>query len=339
MKMYAYAFCCLLGMNSVQAETDCPELIQPETPFAVNTTTRTYSDLAPQDRHELDVYWAEDANNAKVVLFIPGGGWVTGDKCGYQEVGFTLAGYYGLTTVIANYRLSDFMPGNEHPMHMRDVAAAFAWLKHREPGQVANIADYGGDPDAIYLFGQSAGGHLVSLLATDPKYLQAVGYSPADIRGVVSLGGIYDLPALAKYPRNPFSFGVQEVVLYRLMFFQAFGGWAPKTLLGPSPQFHISSRQPDFLVAYSYLDAPGLAEEATRFVDAVQTLTPTPSISLHEIQRSDYSDATWELAVEMAESQVVLADYPGHYAEVAAINTSEPDSYATHLVVDFVNSH
>jgi arylformamidase len=41
-----------------------------------------------------------------------------------------------------------------------------AWL-HR------NIAAYGADPKRLVLLGHSAGAHLVSLVATDPAYLDA----------------------------------------------------------------------------------------------------------------------------------------------------------------------
>jgi len=84
----------------------------------------------------------------------------------YMELGNTFAGFYHFTTVIANYQLSTDPWNAVHPTHVQDVALAFNWVYR-------NIAEYGGDPDNIYVFGQSAGGHLVSLLATDSTYLQA----------------------------------------------------------------------------------------------------------------------------------------------------------------------
>ena len=57
---------------------------------------------------------------------------------------------------------------------------AFAWTRR-------NIGRYGGRTDQVFACGHSAGGHLVSLLATDERYLKAEGLSDKDIRGVVSV--------------------------------------------------------------------------------------------------------------------------------------------------------
>jgi hypothetical protein len=63
-----------------------------------------------------------------------------------------------------------------HPSHVTDVALSVKWIK-----------DYGStsqkfNPNKLFLCGHSAGGHLVSLLAIDPKYLAKEGLSVADIK-------------------------------------------------------------------------------------------------------------------------------------------------------------
>jgi prepilin-type N-terminal cleavage/methylation domain-containing protein len=68
-------------------------------------------------------------------------------------------------------------------------AAAVRWA-------VDHAAEYGGDPKKVVLMGHSAGCHLVTLVALDPKYLAGVRLTPADLRGVVAWsGGAYDLVA------------------------------------------------------------------------------------------------------------------------------------------------
>ena len=52
----------------------------------------------------------------------------------------------------ANYRLS---PGVMHPAHVQDAAAATAWVYN-------NIAEFGGDPQNIYVSGHSAGAYLAA---------------------------------------------------------------------------------------------------------------------------------------------------------------------------------
>src|SRR5947209_5431295 len=68
------------------------------------------------------------------------------------------------------------------------VARAFAWTQK-------HAAEYGGRPDQIFACGHSAGGHLVSLLATDESYLKAEGLSAKDIKGVISVSGVYQVDA------------------------------------------------------------------------------------------------------------------------------------------------
>ncbi len=142
---------------------------------------------AAKNKNKLDLYLPEGVHDFPVMLFIHGGAWVFGDK---EQFGLyhNLATYWarrGVGVVVANYRLS---PGVKHPAHVQDVAKAFAWTK-------ANIAKYGGDVHQLFVSGQSAGGHLVSLLATDESYLKAENAKISDIKGVLTLSGVYGLPA------------------------------------------------------------------------------------------------------------------------------------------------
>ncbi len=126
---------------------------------------------------------------APVLFFVHGGAWKSGDKSDYRELGNTFAGTHGFVTVVVNYRLS---PEVKHPAHVQDVAGAFAWTYKK-------ISKYGGDPQRITIFGHSAGGHLVSLLAADASYLKAHRISTGKIRGGVSMSGRYDLAGLPRF--------------------------------------------------------------------------------------------------------------------------------------------
>src|SRR5438093_1573887 len=70
--------------------------------------------------------------------------------------------------------------------NVEDVARAFAWT-HK------NIAKHGGDPANIFVCGHSAGGHLVSLLSTNPTYLRAHDLKISDIKGTIPLSGVFVL--------------------------------------------------------------------------------------------------------------------------------------------------
>lgn len=183
---------------------------------------------ADPDRHRLDVYRPCGLSGYPVVLFAHGGGWRSGDKDLYAPLGEAFA-KEGIGVVVCNYRLS---PGARHPAHAEDVAGAFAWTH-------SHIGEFGGRPDNLFLAGHSAGGHLVSLLATDPRYLNAENRSPSDIRGVVAISGVYVI-----LPVGP-------------LFRPAFGG----DLAGcaaASPLTHVRGGHPPFLIAYAADDYPHL---------------------------------------------------------------------------------
>ena len=294
--------------------------------------TFTYLNEEPLERHQLDLYYTANSKNNKVIMFVPGGAWRQGDKKNYEPLGNTFAGFHDFTVAVVNYRLSSDEGGNAmFPDHVEDVSKAFAWIKQ-------NIAPYG-DPDKVYVFGQSAGGHLVSLLSTDKKWLNAVGYDLSDIKAVVSMSGAYYLPDLVAYPDNPLKLSSEEVLLFKAIMENAFGGWDKATLTDPSPQVHINVNQPPFQVIYTYNDLSGFALEADNFVRAVKALSPAPEITLRGIEFSDYTDTVWEEARKLAEQEEAMSEYIGHYAEIVAINTSEPYGYITQLIVDFLQSH
>jgi len=139
-----------------------------------------------KSRHRLDLYLPTGKKDYPVVVFVHGGAWMLGDNrcCGlYPAVGEFLASQ-GIGAVLPNYRLA---PGAKHPENVKDIARAVAWTK-------ANIAKHGGDPDQLFLLGHSAGGHLVALLATDERYLKNEGMKIADLKGVIGVSGVYQIP-------------------------------------------------------------------------------------------------------------------------------------------------
>jgi acetyl esterase/lipase len=205
---------------------------------AAMRSVQTVRDIAYYDgpsadpsHHKLDLYLPKGIKGFPVVLFVHGGTWQRGSKetLGvYQAIGTCFA-QHGIGAVIINYRLS---PAVQHPEHIRDVARAFAWT-HK------NIARYGGRPGCIFVCGHSAGGHLVSLLVTDPSWLKAEGLTPESIRGVISMSGVYDLNELpTRLLSRTFGTGT-DVVAEASPTRQARGGLPP------------------FLILYADHDLPG----------------------------------------------------------------------------------
>jgi acetyl esterase/lipase len=146
-------------------------------------TAHTGIAYAPGARRTLDVYAPKrQAAPAPVVVFFYGGGWVSGEKAMYRFVGAALA-EAGVVAVVPDYRL---YPGVRFPAFVQDAAQAVAWAH-------AQAAQYGGDPNRLFLMGHSAGAQIATLLALDAEYLTAAGLSPRrDLCGVIGLAGPYD---------------------------------------------------------------------------------------------------------------------------------------------------
>jgi para-nitrobenzyl esterase len=115
---------------------------------------------------------AAAAAKKPVMLYIHGGGFVNGSADQELYYGERLAAYGDVLVVTFNYRLGPFGYFS-HPalrkgqnsgsnFGLYDQLAAMRWVKE-------NIANFGGDPDNITLFGESAGGVSVSLWLLAPQ--------------------------------------------------------------------------------------------------------------------------------------------------------------------------
>jgi len=190
-------------------------------------------------KHKLDLYVPKDRKPAPVFVFIHGGAWRYGDRGLYPPLGQRIA-REGILTVIPSYRLA---PQNAWPAQAEDAAAAFAWT-------VRHIAEFGGDTNRIFLGGHSAGGHLSALLTFNERYLRAHQLSPASIRGVIALSGVYNLDI---GDAQSAVFGKDRVVRREA-----------------SPLFQLRSPAPPFLVTFCEWDYPTLPAQAKIFHAALQ---------------------------------------------------------------------
>ncbi len=136
-----------------------------------------------KERCKLDVYLASGdapSEGHPALVWFHGGGIKNGEKDTEiaQLVATALAGD-GMVVMSANYRLS---PKVKFPAYLDDAAASVAWaLEH--------AADYGGDPERVYVSGHSAGGYLTAMVGLDPRYLSAYGQSLDKLAGIVPVSG------------------------------------------------------------------------------------------------------------------------------------------------------
>jgi para-nitrobenzyl esterase len=99
-----------------------------------------------------------------VMVWIHGGGYLGGGGCEDGTDGSRLAAL-GVTVVSFNYRLGAF-GYLAHPeigcnFGLQDQIAVLEWVRE-------NIEHFGGDPECVTVFGQSAGGHAVRMLLVSP---------------------------------------------------------------------------------------------------------------------------------------------------------------------------
>ena len=136
------------------------------------------------DRQKLDVYQPEsaDSDGMPVLIFWHGGYWVLGhkDTLGFMAPPITLA---PAILVIAGYRLA---PGAKYPEQVDDCRNALKWVYE-------NIAEYGGDPDKIFVGGHSAGGHLASLVSLQRDRLRKFRVPEEIIKGCFPVSGVFDV--------------------------------------------------------------------------------------------------------------------------------------------------
>jgi acetyl esterase/lipase len=124
-------------------------------PVKLPEGTIVHRDLAyvtkGHERQKLDLYLPKDAKYAPLVVMIHGGAFRVGSKEGENPVPMLTEGY---AVASINYRLSQHAIW---PAQIEDCKAAVRWLR-------ANAAKYGIDANRIASYGQSAGGHLASML-------------------------------------------------------------------------------------------------------------------------------------------------------------------------------
>lgn len=228
----------------------------------------------PHERHLLDVHtdrFRRADAPMPVIMYFHGGGFVRGSK----ETNRNVADYFaslGLVGVNATYRLA---PEAKWPDGANDIGAAVAWVQ-------ANIADYGGDPNQVFVIGKSAAAAHAATYAFRPDVLEPGTPAAA---GVIMISGGYGAD-----PEN-----VSE---NRLAYFgEDLSRWPQISTLG-----NIERVDMPVMFTISELDGPGaqasmaavvseVTEKAGRLPRVVQLMghnhySPNPSIGTHDTQLS-----------------------------------------------------
>ena len=137
-----------------------------------------------------DIAYPEGNGPYPVILSVHGGRWFRESKTTHSAINVRQWAGFGFFAMSIDYRLIGCTPA---PACYQDTLCAIRWLH-------AHADKYPIDRRRLFLIGQSAGGHLVSLAATlgEGPYKRTGGWEdrPHDFRGVISVSAPYELTKL-----------------------------------------------------------------------------------------------------------------------------------------------
>ncbi|XP_066312209.1 probable isoprenylcysteine alpha-carbonyl methylesterase ICME isoform X4 [Miscanthus floridulus] len=163
-----------------------------------------------QPRNRLDLYIPEDNSRpCPVMAFVTGGAWIIGYKAWGALLGRRLA-ERGIIVACIDYR--NFPQGTIGDM-VHDASQGISFVCN-------NIASYGGDPNQIYLMGQSAGAHIAACALMEQAVKESgghpVSWSVTQIKAYFGLSGGYNIHNLVDH--------FHERGLYRSIFLSIMEG-------------------------------------------------------------------------------------------------------------------
>lgn len=233
-------------------------------PVSINSITNFgYKAERDQDEYErqrclLDLYVPPNIRDVPCLVWFHGGGMTGGDKENEKTVAVCRAmAKEGWVVAAVNYRLS---PKAKFPAYVEDSAAAVAWI-------IKNAAQYGGNPNQVFVAGHSAGGYLAAMVAMDEKYLAAYGVKTSQLAGVIPIAG-------------------QMMTHYTVREERGL----PKTRIiadEAAPINHVREKTPPLLLLYAENDM-ALRGDENRYFAAALTEAGNRRVSIHEVAGHDH---------------------------------------------------
>ena len=202
---------------------------------------------------------------APVLVQVPGGAWVTGNK---QAQAYPLMSHLaerGWICVAISYRLS---PRATWPDAIVDVKRALAWVKE-------HIAEHGGDPDFVAITGGSAGGHLSALAAltpNDPAFQPGFETADTSVRAAVPFYGVYDWVDDQGVGHRGLGRLLERSVVKRTL------AEAPDVYAAASPLRRITPQAPPFFLLHGTSDSLVPVEQARLFAGTLREASQAPVV-------------------------------------------------------------
>ncbi len=167
----------------------------------------------------MNAYIPEGSGPFPAVIVVHGGGWEAGDKVTYVSPVFEPLARAGFAWLSIDYRLTPYV---RVPEELDDLRAAIRFV--RQHADWFHI-----DPSRLCLLGESASGHLVTQLVSEPC-------RECEPQAVISFYGVYDFTAWSNKSDE------------RPMLDRLFGTWNDDMLRRYSPAFHATAKLPPMLI-------------------------------------------------------------------------------------------
>jgi prenylcysteine alpha-carboxyl methylesterase len=213
-------------------------------------------------RNRLDLYIPPTSDGLKpVVVFVTGGAWIIGYKAWGSLLGLQLA-ERDIIVACLDYR--NFPQGTISDM-VSDAAQGISFVCN-------NISAFGGDPNRIYLMGQSAGAHISSCAlfeqAIKESRGESISWSVSQIKAYFGLSGGYNLFNLVEHFHNR--------GLYRSIFLsimegeESFKQFSPEVRLKDLNVRKAAALLPHIILFHGSADYSIPPEASKTFTDALQ---------------------------------------------------------------------
>ncbi|XP_028752903.1 isoprenylcysteine alpha-carbonyl methylesterase ICME isoform X4 [Neltuma alba] len=223
----------------------------------------------------MDLYLPANICEPKpVLIFVTGGAWIIGYKAWGSFLGLQLA---ERDIIVASIDYRNFPQGTISDM-VKDVSQGISFI-------VDNVADYGGDPNRIYLMGQSAGAHISACALLDQAIRESgngesVSWSISQIKAYFGLSGGYNLLDLVDH--------FHQRGLYRSTFLSIMEGEQSLRKFSPEVKVLDSSFKdatlllPPIILFHGSDDRSIPSESSKKFADALTKVGARTELVLYD---------------------------------------------------------
>ncbi|KAF9591759.1 hypothetical protein IFM89_007089 [Coptis chinensis] len=228
-----------------------------------------------QPRNRLDLYVPLKSDELKpVVAFVTGGAWIIGYKAWGSLLGLQLA---DRDIIVACIDYRNFPQATISDM-VNDASQGISFVCNK-------ISEYGGDPNRIYIMGQSAGAHIASCAIIDQAIKEcgegeSTSWSVSQIKAYFGLSGGYNLLSLVDH--------FHERGLYRSIFLsimegnESLGRFSPEVVV-QDPRFKSAvSLLPPVVLFHGTADYSIPSDSSKNFADALQRVGARAELVLYE---------------------------------------------------------